>query len=582
VGSAFTEEQEAVFVKQSNRTGGYEIPRGSDFVTGDDDTVPDHSIYTLRGIIGGRKYGNDNYEDDGQSFSTERAATVISTATTVKQSSGSSKLRKQQQYQQRQHGNLSSRPVLQTGDICLSLERYQNNRQSQKTHDSKQAREGGKVRENKKNNVEQSVEQIHATRPSPTSYRFEFDDTTEKNFFVSRTTPTRMNNNGDDDMSSASVHSISYSETDDEMGFEVEEEFLPSRAVSSSLAYDSAENKVEASFSSHDTGDDDSPDTLDVTYRQWQREQHDILDGRSSPGAVRLTAEGLQCHEKKTFLQARKQPEQYTNELEAWRKEHETRRWYNQQLKDRAAQRLSQPHNQTRNSGSSTGSHSPMHRTEMERSLQSCNTLTEPRSAGGGWRSCTVTRSESGASAATESTTEKVTMASLLSLQRLGLHGKSLEEGGGGTNTKPKPRFPLFRKRVRTRTEETVISPQRERQDTWDESPEETLQVARLKGIVSGNVLTTNRSVDTHPLTTASSSLSTSSTTTTTAATSVVVVTPTMPNCVLCRTQVRTHIATPCMHFSFCANCAGKLRTFKEAVCPVCHYKNVKFVQVEV
>jgi hypothetical protein len=56
---------------------------------------------------------------------------------------------------------------------------------------------------------------------------------------------------------------------------------------------------------------------------------------------------------------------------------------------------------------------------------------------------------------------------------------------------------------------------------------------------------------------------------------------PTLPPCVVCRINERTHIATPCMHFSFCDECvATTLQASK--TCPVCKQNNVSFAQVSV
>ena len=55
--------------------------------------------------------------------------------------------------------------------------------------------------------------------------------------------------------------------------------------------------------------------------------------------------------------------------------------------------------------------------------------------------------------------------------------------------------------------------------------------------------------------------------------------TPQYPACVVCREGKRTHIATPCMHFAYCENCARSLRRQKRG-CAVCALKDVKFAAV--
>ena len=57
-----------------------------------------------------------------------------------------------------------------------------------------------------------------------------------------------------------------------------------------------------------------------------------------------------------------------------------------------------------------------------------------------------------------------------------------------------------------------------------------------------------------------------------------------VPLCVVCGKRERTHIATPCMHFSFCETCCDRMRKQKGGVkmCPVCRMPNVKFAAVSV
>ena len=50
--------------------------------------------------------------------------------------------------------------------------------------------------------------------------------------------------------------------------------------------------------------------------------------------------------------------------------------------------------------------------------------------------------------------------------------------------------------------------------------------------------------------------------------------------CVLCNDAERSHIAMPCMHFYFCANCVERLYEAESPVCPVCSTANVAFARV--
>jgi hypothetical protein len=50
--------------------------------------------------------------------------------------------------------------------------------------------------------------------------------------------------------------------------------------------------------------------------------------------------------------------------------------------------------------------------------------------------------------------------------------------------------------------------------------------------------------------------------------------------CVICNGAERTHIAMPCMHYSFCGTCVERLYESEDPSCPVCNTKNVAFTKV--
>jgi len=47
--------------------------------------------------------------------------------------------------------------------------------------------------------------------------------------------------------------------------------------------------------------------------------------------------------------------------------------------------------------------------------------------------------------------------------------------------------------------------------------------------------------------------------------------------CVLCGDRNRTHLAVPCMHFSYCEECVAKMEMNDKKCCPVCNAKEVSF-----
>ena len=507
------DEREASYMTTSTRTGGYEIPRESDFRTGEDDTLPDHSIYTL--------FSNVNMHDDDQSL-LERS-TVISTATTVKKGVPTPPSRRARQ-----------RPVLETNDIRPQLEAYQRNRQSSQSPtdmDSKaRALQYFHPEGSPRPNNDDSTERLENIQSPPPVYRFEFASMDEL--------PARKVEEGE----TSSVHSITFSETEDEIGFEVEDG-LPLESFGfvdkededdDHSIHENDDDNVEGSYSSSRDGSED------VSLRV-QTTDHDLLHGRSSPGALRLTAEGLQQHEKKTFQEARRQPERHADEFEAWRKEHETRKWYRQKLKEREQKLLKQT-------------------TKMQMIPEETKEESKP--------------ARCGTSFGQEHSVADVSTAPLAFLQHLNL---------GRAECEKRRTFSLFRKRDKPRAAEIL---ERERQGARETQRRENhnqrkereritrrkreyLERQRRNEITSGGALAVSESIDTHQMTSSTmSSVSTS--------------TNTLPNCVLCHNEMRTHIAMPCMHFSFCANCVERLESANIKQCPVCRHPNVNYASVAI
>ncbi len=56
--------------------------------------------------------------------------------------------------------------------------------------------------------------------------------------------------------------------------------------------------------------------------------------------------------------------------------------------------------------------------------------------------------------------------------------------------------------------------------------------------------------------------------------------TSTLPPCTLCKASERTHISLPCMHYSFCAECAEKLHGSEIPTCPICHTEHIALSRV--
>jgi len=50
--------------------------------------------------------------------------------------------------------------------------------------------------------------------------------------------------------------------------------------------------------------------------------------------------------------------------------------------------------------------------------------------------------------------------------------------------------------------------------------------------------------------------------------------------CIVCKVSERTHISMPCMHYSFCADCAEELHELKNPTCPICQTNDIVLTRV--
>jgi hypothetical protein len=54
----------------------------------------------------------------------------------------------------------------------------------------------------------------------------------------------------------------------------------------------------------------------------------------------------------------------------------------------------------------------------------------------------------------------------------------------------------------------------------------------------------------------------------------------TLPPCAVCKVAERTHISMPCMHYSFCSECAEELHGLETPICPICQTEDIKLSRV--
>lgn len=48
-----------------------------------------------------------------------------------------------------------------------------------------------------------------------------------------------------------------------------------------------------------------------------------------------------------------------------------------------------------------------------------------------------------------------------------------------------------------------------------------------------------------------------------------------LPLCAVCKVKERTHISMPCMHYSFCSDCAEELHGLETPICPICQTEDI-------
>jgi hypothetical protein len=511
----------------SSRTGGFEIPRESDYQAGDEETILDASVYT-----------------DGQgSLLSHLQSTVVSTATTIKQSSsGRPKHRKK----------LQSRPVLEPPALPLGTHPFHTSSSFQAVAVVSPELLDKDVRKQPRRlertsasyspeslkglhllaspdatetTEESTTERIGKIEPSTSGYRFEFSG-------MEQEAPLRRSR-GEDDEDNISVHSFSFSQNEDGTGFEL----------------DDLDPLVPGSCASEDRDDESSSSELsDAHAARVNMSDADLLDGRSSPGALRLTEEGLQRHLVKTFTHARHEPMNHADDFEAWRKEHETRKWHRQRIKDREAKLLDRS----------------LRIQESQRPDSTVEKGKEKKPA-----KYSPFRTEDGVA--------DLSLAPLNAMQHLSLHRTASSEPRkrsfrlfGKAEKKPRAADLLERERERAREAKRIKDVQeRQEKDRIARKRKQFLERQRAKESFSGGALNRGDSVGTQPVTTSTlSSVSTS--------------TRSLPNCVICHENIRTHIAMPCMHFSFCSDCTEDLEASGKRECPVCRQPNVTYSSVAV
>lgn len=535
----------------SSRTGGFEVPREEDqFPCNDDDTLMDCSIYTdpHRMSVG------------RQDMALEE---VCSQASTVHVS--------------------SRRPSpLYTDDIQKSIDRYKSAIQSPpvmsvtvkstppttsstpspsaaaaspvkrslmgKTSPTalskspspvgQQLRLGRRRQRSTPENVA-SVDLTERETPVRSNQSFR---TTTRNETSSRTTPTKTNTSTpprDNDKQPSTARFLSFTENGE--GFEL-----------------SPREKDEEDDSSTDS-------SLDL---QVNKSDSDLMKNSSDSGVLRLTAEGLKSHEQISLHQSMtKQPD---DKFEQWKRKKQKQTW------------LRERHNERREKLTD----------QSIRQRQSLETGRNEEASKPGAKFRFREKED----------TAGFSLAPLNAMEHLNLHMR--------VEPQPKPKALALFDRIRKKRDVSATAQsilQKERQAAVEAQKQKQMKEFREKERIERKrrvYLEQQRAMeadvshrgvfqaslkDGKPATTGNSSyiaslelVRSSSPRPGSQSPAMSTTTSNLPPCVVCKSSERTHIAMPCLHFSFCQACVAKVAVKSKNSCPVCFALNVTYAAVSV
>jgi hypothetical protein len=304
--------------------------------------------------------------------------------------------------------------------------------------------------------------------------------------------------------------------------------------------------------------DDDAADIVDLGLPSRLNSSDTVLmDNRSSPGVMRLTEGGLKRHEQKSCKQPMYAPSDTHENYNEWKRHQEMRKWW-KHAKQQA----------------------------MERESRGAAEEAAPTT--------TITTADGGSKGAADHQGATVEMATPNNLARpkwsLSFRSKKTAEplhttpNAGDGDTVPTAHV--------NNNNNTCPKRQRTRSDWWvgigkmDQVDREEKRSQRLrekelerhrkrqadakKNLLS-SIIKSHSSESMIGMTSNNKKKNTTKQLSTAAAAAVVVTAVSTIPCSICSKGERTHIATPCMHFSFCETCANKL---KGRPCPVCGTDN--------
>ena len=341
-----------------------------------------------------------------------------------------------------------------------------------------------------------------------------------------------------------------------------------------------------------DLDDEDDDSYSSYSYTNFQKanvDDHNLMKRSSSPGAIRLTAEGLQRHEHLASKEPRPRAAS-DNVLEAWKlqrfeREHKVKKMQkqNQEMEIRALRRAQE---QTLRKRTESDPFSEFG--YSERQAPDANKRKSPKK-----RISIIKTIKS--SLQKEDVTD-VSLAPLNEIareaaplsqeqQKPGLLGrfrrspsqaaKAILEKERKAAEEAKMRQMILEQKEKERIHRKRLAyleyqRARERDSSIDKLPSPSTSprkqpLSSFSSIFLSNYLDDDvHTGTTHEVSTLSSKSSVS-----------------LPPCKVCGKGERTHIAAPCMHFAFCKDCAAELESKPQPVCPICS-QDVTFAYVSV
>jgi len=397
----------------------------------------------------------------------------------------------------------------------------------------------------------------HSSSSEQSPLRFEFTEGASK---TQRQRKQHRRTSSEDSYCS-SIHSFSFSQDDEGEGFEIDDDDddAPPPPRDDECRDESSESSVE--------------------YGGLNMTDRDLMEEANSPGALRLTEEGLKRHERKSFQEVLHE-EKPDDQLMVWKQQEVARKFYRHKHAEKNNAWLGQNNTSRIEATDSTQEEVSHHHDVVKRKS---NNIVSALAAQFKKEDDVADFSLAPLNAMEHLNLREIIDNSKKKKKGFRLFGKKREASSTAQALLEKERRSAEEERrkrqLKAKQEKLRIEKKRQaylsRQRALESNPSVPRPRMMSSSTGSSDRLTMVGSLDmvesSRPCTSSTADVSTLSS-----------CRSSMPPCVVCHVADRTHIATPCMHFSFCEKCARKLQRSKKSACPVCFEPNVSFAAVSV